>query len=229
MDIENLHIIGSSHISKQSLDEVGNYIETEKPEIIALELDKTRLFSLLSKNKKKVSAIFMIRKFGVKGYIFNLIGAFVEKKLGEIVGVKPGSEMKLAFELARYYDAKISLIDQEIEITLKRLSKYFTWREKGRIVIDICTAGFKKKKIPFDISKVPEDKIIEELLDQVRTRYPNLYKVLIYERNVVMANRLAALIIHYPEKKILAIVGAGHKKGMIPMIKQCLKRHRQTQ
>ena len=44
---KNLIIIGTSHIAKQSLEEVQRTIEKEKPEIIALELDKKRLYESL--------------------------------------------------------------------------------------------------------------------------------------------------------------------------------------
>jgi len=43
MNYKNLVFLGTSHIAKQSLDEVKQYIEKEKPEIIAIELDAKRL------------------------------------------------------------------------------------------------------------------------------------------------------------------------------------------
>jgi len=42
---KNLSIIGTSHIAKQSLDEVKDIIEHTKPYINALELDKKRFYA----------------------------------------------------------------------------------------------------------------------------------------------------------------------------------------
>ena len=109
MKHRNLTIIGTSHIAQQSLDEVKKAIEKDKPDIVALELDKNRLYALMHKKKGKIS-IYNIRKIGFKGFLFYLIGAWAEKKLGEYVGVSPGSEMKKAVKLARKNNAKIIVV-----------------------------------------------------------------------------------------------------------------------
>ena len=86
----NLTIIGTSHISIHSIKDVSNFINENKPEIIALELDQKRFFGLTEKRKHNITDIL---KVGIKGYLINIIGAYIEKKLGKLVGVKPGSEM----------------------------------------------------------------------------------------------------------------------------------------
>ena len=54
MHYNNITMIGTSHIAKESVSEVKNYIIKEKPDIIALELDRPRLAALLNKKKKGV-------------------------------------------------------------------------------------------------------------------------------------------------------------------------------
>ena len=219
MEYGNLTIIGTSHIARQSLKDVEEAIIKKNPDIIALELDKKRLYSLIHKPEGKIS-IYSIRKIGLKGYIFSLIGAWAEKKLGELVGVTPGSEMKKAVMLAKKNKKEIALIDQDIEVTLKRFSEALTWKEKWRFFIDIIKAViFRKKEIDFDLTKVPSKKIINELVEKVRKRYPNVYKVLIEERNNVMAKNLKKIMRNNQDKKILAIVGAGHEDDILKLIK----------
>jgi len=228
MHYKNLTIIGTSHIAKQSLEEVEKTIEEQKPELIAIELDKKRYFSLISNVKRKIR-LSDISRIGLKGYLFNIIGAWVEKKLGNIVGVEPGAEMKKAISLAKKNNAKIALIDQDIEITLSRISKEFTWKEKFRVAVDILKGIFFKKSElkkmgikELDLTKVPSQELINKLIKQVKKRYPNFYKVLIEERNQVMAKNLVNLMNHNPEKKIVAIIGAGHAEEMIKLIKKDL-------
>ena len=219
MNYKNLMVIGTSHIAKQSLEDVKEAIENWKPDIVALELDKRRLYSLFRKPGK--IRIYDIKRIGIKGFIFSLIGACAEKKLGDMVGVAPGSEMKNAVRLARKNNIKIALIDQDIEITLRRFSKSLTWKEKWNFFADILKAIFAKKVvIEFDLTKVPSKKVIKKLVGMVKDRYPNVYMVLIEERNEVMANNLNKIMLEYPDKRILAIIGAGHEEDILNLMKK---------
>ena len=64
MEYKNLTVIGTSHIAKQSLDDVKHAIEEEKPDLVTLELDKKRLYALISKKKDRISFynIFRVEK-----------------------------------------------------------------------------------------------------------------------------------------------------------------------
>jgi|SRR3989338_32442 len=216
----NFRLIGTSHIAAQSVQEITAAITTERPDIIAVELDVQRAAALLQDEKRKVS-LADIRSIGVKGFIFAKIGQYVQQKLGKIVGVAPGSEMKTALELARKEKIDVAFIDQPIQITLQQFSKSLTWKEKGRFVSDIAQGLFFPKRqikklglLDFDLRKVPPEELITKMMKTLRKRYPTVYKVLVEDRNKYMVKKLVALMRQYPEKKILAIVGAGHKEGM---------------
>jgi len=224
MNYKNLTIIGTSHISKKSIKEVKEAINNLSPDIIAIELDKRRLPALLEKKKNKgknsLPSISNIKYVGLQGYLFSLLGAWVEKKLGKITGVSPGDEMLTAYNLAKKQKIGLALVDQDIQITLKRFSKTLTWKEKWNFLVDLTKAvfGFKDKRVKaFDISGVPEDELVKELINLVKQRYPSIYKVLIYERNKVISKNL--FILMQKHKKIVAVLGAGHKKDVIEMIK----------
>lgn len=220
MKYRNLIVIGTSHIASESMDEVKRVIESEKPDIVAMELDKKRLAALVSKKPGKLRWQD-IRRIGIKGYLFSLIGAYVEKKLGSKVGVSPGSEMLSAFKLAKKVNAKVALIDQDIEVTLRKFSDSLSWREKWNFVVDLFKALiFRKTEFDFDLSTVPSKVVISKLIKQVKKRYPNIYRVLVTERNKVMARNLADLHLKFPEEKIIAVVGAGHEDAILRLFKQ---------
>ena len=215
---KNLVLIGTSHISPESVKEVKKIIDEIKPTYVAVELDKGRLLGLMGKKEKlKIKDMF---KLGIKETLFIMFGSWLEKKLGKMVGTKPGDEMKVAVREAAKIKAKILLIDQEINITVKRLFKYLTFKEKIRFVGDIVKwlLGFGEK-MSIDLRKVPESELIEKLILQVKERYPNIYKVLITERNEIMAKRLVKFMEKNPSEKIVAVVGAGHESGMSEIIK----------
>jgi len=103
------------------------------------------------------------------------------------VGVKPGEEMKAAYRLARRKGIAVALIDQDISITLQRLSKSITWKEKFRFLGDVLKGLFGgKPEFIFDLSTVPEEEIIKKMIARIRDRYPTIYRVLIEERNQAM-------------------------------------------
>jgi len=81
----------------------------------------------------------------------------------------------------------------------------------------------RKNKIKIDLTKVPEKEFIKQLIDQVKERYPNFYKVVIEDRNKVMAKNLYTLISKNNNSKILAIIGAGHEEDLIQELKRVFK------
>lgn len=213
----NLTIIGTSHIAKHSVREIEESFHEAKPDIVAVELDHSRLEALLSDRKPDYSPS-IIREIGLKGYLFALIGGLVQQKLGDIVGVKPGSDMLKAVTLARDNGRKIALIDRDIRITLSRLSKKITWKERLNFLIDVFRAPFSKR-MRLDLSKVPEKEMITELMKLLKARYPGLHQVLVEERNHLMALKLRTLMENHPDLRILAVVGAGHEDALLQLIK----------
>tara|TARA_Y100000310_G_C20542690_1_gene744085 strand:+ start:49 stop:732 length:684 start_codon:yes stop_codon:yes gene_type:complete len=226
IEYENLVLIGTSHIAIESVNEVKKVIDDLEPGFVALELDKGRFIGLMSKEKRKLR-LGDIRKFGIKGFLFNLFGAWVEEKLGRVVKVKPGSEMKAAVISAAKIQAKVVLIDQDIKITIKNLVQNVTFKEKWRFVSDIIKGFLYRKKMVaefgnIDLRKVPSEKIIEKVVKRVEERYPSVFKALIDDRNKVMSKKLVNLMKKFPETKIVAVVGAGHVEGMMSVIKKSI-------
>ncbi len=52
----------------------------------------------------------------------------------------------------------------------------------------------------------------------LKKRYPSIHKALITDRNKYMVKKLVKLIRAHPDKKILAVVGAGHEEGMLSLL-----------
>ncbi len=220
MKFNNLTVIGTSHIARESVKEVEKAILEQKPAIVAIELDESRMQGLLHPRKKKYS-LKDIKKVGAKGYLFALLGEYVEKKLGKLVGVSPGTEMLTAYKAATSQGARVALVDQDIQVTLKRISSTLSWKEKWHFVVDIAKTVFSKEKVEFDLSTVPPEQLIKKLMTQVKIRYPNMYRVLVVERNQVMAKNLAKLM-NEEQGLILAVVGAGHEKELVRLVKKYL-------
>ncbi|MEA3379236.1 MAG: TraB domain-containing protein [Nanoarchaeota archaeon] len=223
----NLTLIGTSHVAIQSVAEAKNTILSVHPKAVALELDRARFLSLMKPKKKPGSILAVIRQIGLRGFIFSLIGAWIQKKIGKLVGSAPGTEMKVATLTAVKINAKVALIDRDIRVTLRHLFKYVTWKEKFRFIADIFKGIILRKPQveAFDLRKVPPEKIINQLLNKTKKRYPGVYKALVQERNVYMAKNLYKLMQKYNGETIVALVGAGHEKDIINLIRSLEKKN----
>ncbi|MFH0798467.1 MAG: TraB/GumN family protein [Candidatus Woesearchaeota archaeon] len=223
---KNLTLVGTSHVAIESVRQAENIILSEKPKFVALELDRGRFMALMDEKAKKGISFRMIREVGIKGVIFGSLGAWVEKKIGKAVGVSPGSEMRMAAISAAKVNATIALIDRDIRVTIRHLFKYLTRKEKWRFFADIFKGVVLRKREveEFDLSKVPPEELIEKLLAKTRKRYPGFYKALVEERNEHMAKNLYKLMNNHKEDKIIALIGAGHEKEMLRLIKAMEKK-----
>ncbi len=207
--------VSTSHIAKESVEKIKSEFFSFKPDIICVELDRNRLHALLT-NRKPDYSIKNISKIGLKGYLFAVIGGFIQRKLGRMVGMQPGVDMKQAAILAKNNNLLLVLLDRDISVTLSRLSKAITFKEKMRFLNDLLFGWLKKEqKIKINLAEVPTDELITKMMKQLKDRYPSLYNVLLEERNHFMAKRLVTVQANHPDKKIMVVIGAGHEKGLI--------------
>ncbi len=211
----NICLIGTSHVAEESIQQIKKGFNEFQPDIVALELDNNRVYSLKHKVKRPKNLV-LIRSLGISGFLFYLFGEFTQNKIGKLVNIEPGSDMLTALDLGEKNNCLIALIDRNIQITLKRFSKHFKKKEIIRMIFDVIKGVFSKNELgKFDFSKLPSNDVIEYVIEHTKQNYPSLYKILIDERDMFMTDKLLKLSLSYPEQKILAIVGAGHVKGII--------------
>ncbi|MBI2141174.1 TraB/GumN family protein [Candidatus Woesearchaeota archaeon] len=226
MKYGNLTVIGTSHIAKDSVSRVKEAILAEKPDIVAVELDHARLHVMLSGQKPRFS-LSIIKVMGMTGTLFFLIGNFLQRKLGKMIGASPGEEMKAAVELARQNGTRVALIDQPFNITMGRISG-ISLTEKLKLVRDLLfgMAGIDNEKmnVKLDLTKVPPESFVRMAMKKVKERYPQLYKALVTDRDNYMANMLARIIKMEPQSRIVAVVGAGHERELIRLVKKQAER-----
>lgn len=194
-----IHVYGTSHVSKESLELIEEKLEEHDPDIVALELDLLRLNALLSGEETSEGPLFL-----------KLVKRF-QKSVGSRTGVMPGDEMIYAYRKALAEGREVALIDQDIRITVERL-KQVSRKEKVRAVLEAVGGLLMPGK--FDVQSIPEEELIGQLLDELKVRFPQLHRVLVEERNKVMADYLGNLEENNPDSEIVAFVGAGHKQEL---------------
>ncbi len=191
-----IKIIGTSHVSRRSIKEVKETIERLRPACIGVELCPARFHALSSKQKPNL-------RYGLLVWVFS----WLQRKLGERVGVLPGSEMLAAIEAGRKVGAKIFFIDKNIEEIVYSLKK-IPVREKIKIFGSLLFLPFARAKITS----------VEQVLREMREQFPVLYRVLVAERNLFMAEQAKRLEKEFGS--VVIVVGLGHKKGIEKLLKE---------
>ena len=208
-----IKVLGTSHISQESVDQIKNTIKEFKPDIVAVELDPQRYQAIMSKRRRKMNLRNAL-KLGLFGFLFYIIGSISQKVLGKKTGQQPGIDMKTGIVEAKKSGAKVALIDRDISVTLYRLSKRVPLKEKSKLVFYLLFGGFSKNKINLDLTKVPKDKLVHKLISELSHKFPGFYRVLVAERDTYMQNQVQLISHKFPDSKILIIIGAGHKEKM---------------
>lgn len=195
-----IYVYGTSHVSKESLELVDEKIDEHDPEIIALELDYRRLNSLLNPNKG-----------GSGGPLFVKAIKWFQERVGKKTGVMPGEEMLYAYNRAFRDGRDVGLIDQDIMVTVKKLGEV-SRKEKIKAGAQLLIGFFASGRI--NLEKIPRDEFIDKLLYELEFKFPELYSVIVEERNQHMIESLKNLQEENPDSDIVAFVGAAHKKAV---------------
>ena len=85
-------LVGTAHVSAQSINEVTNTIMAIKPDCVAVELDEKRADSIQNGQKfSELDIVKVIREGKVFLVLANLILSSFQKRMGQNIGVKPGN------------------------------------------------------------------------------------------------------------------------------------------
>lgn len=210
-------LIGTAHVSEKSVAEVRDAIRKLKPDIVAVELCRARYDSLKGnvQEKSQIPIKEILTEGKVYYYLVHWLLAYVQKKIGEDMGVKPGSEMISAIEEAEASGARVALIDRDIQITLQRFWGRMKFLEKikmlGSLIGGLIGIG---KGAEIDIDQITQQDVVTALVSELREFAPTAAETLIDERDAYLAGSILRVAAG-GNKTIVAVIGAGHKPGVI--------------
>lgn len=213
---ECLKIIGTAHVSQNSVDEVKAAILEDQPDVVAIELDRGRYQKLMNEkngvvedDQIHITKIIKENKVGV--FLVTTILSYMQNKIGDDVDIKPGAEMLGAIEASEEVGCRIALIDRDINITLQRVLNSMTTWEKMKFIYGIVGSLFSSDEEEFDIESLKEQSNIDQAMEYFKEVSPGAYTALVKERDAYLAKGILGI----PEDKVIAVVGAGHKEGII--------------
>lgn len=212
VDGKEFILVGTAHISQKSADLVREVIENEKPDCVCVELDPQRYKALEQQKKwEELDLKTIIRQKQLATLIVNLLLASYQKKLGEKLGVMPGVELLEATKVAKELQIPVELCDRDIRITLRRAWNSMSFLKKFQLISVGLAGAFEKHDISEELlQEIKEKDVLSELMNELGKAMPVLKTVLIDERDVYLTQKMRLV----SGKKIVAVVGAGHVKGI---------------
>ena len=210
---ERLRVLGTAHVSSSSVAAVKAQIEAFQPDIVAVELCASRHGALTSNRRLDKEGLLKVVKEGKAPLVMlqSLLAA-EQRKMGLDEGEQPGAELLAAVQLAEEANLEVALIDRDIQTTLRRAWKRMKFFEKGKIMWSLL--GEEDSEDAPEVSQLLEDQdLLSSLMEELRTFSPGAGSVLIDERDAYLAGKIGALE-SSSDKRILAVVGAGHLRGI---------------
>jgi len=213
MKRECLKIIGTAHVSAESVEEVKNTIYELQPDIVAIELDLRRYTRLKQsmagiETDDTISITEIIKNNKVSLFLVSAALSYFQNKIGAEVDVSPGSEMVGAIEASEDLGIPLALIDRDVNITLERTLNSMSFIDKIKFLLGFLFGDMSADDVDIEEMKNPET--LDEMIEIFKEGAPKVYEVLVHERDAYLAGKILAI----EQDRVVAVVGAGHQAGI---------------
>ncbi len=205
-------LVGTVHVSQESADLVRAVIEEERPDAVCVELDSRR-YEALSQQQKWESFDLkeVIRKKQLSTMLANVLLASYQKRLGDQLGVLPGTEMLEAINVAKKHDVPIFLCDRDVRVTMRRAWRSTPFFKKSMLVSSLLLSVFDTKPVSEEsLQDLKKQDVLSDMMQELGREVPSLKTVLIDERDSYLAEKT----LQAEGKTIVSVVGAGHVEGI---------------
>ncbi len=210
----DFYLLGTAHVSAQSVEDVKNVVPEINPDSICIELCESRLKSIRDRESWKKMDIFKILKEKKVPLLFaQLMMTSFYRKLGEELEVTPGAEMIQGVTEAEERNINLVLADRNIEVTLRRIWGLLGFWQRMNFLSTVLVSLFSKaENIDTDMVESLKNKDhLETAMEEFAEQFPGIRRPLIDERDIYLAEKIKSA----PGQKVLAVVGAAHVPGII--------------
>ena len=208
------YIVGTAHVSQRSVDEVSSVIEAVRPDVVCVELCKSRYDALTKDSAFRDLDVFKVIREGKTLYLLaHLALASYQRRIGASLGVKPGAELLAAVDAAKAASIPVELIDRDITTTLKRTWRNVGWWKRMLLLYSLFGGGEEGEPVTeTTVEGLKEPKALSEMLTELGRAAPEVKGPLVDERDQYLASKLADA--GQGKRTVVAVVGAAHVPGM---------------
>ncbi|MFB6195771.1 MAG: TraB/GumN family protein [Haloplanus sp.] len=129
-----VRVVGTAHVSADSVREVEDAIEADRPDVVAVELDEGRYRQLQGETPEDIEPGDLLRGNTVFQFLAYWMLSYVQARLGEKFDITPGADMMAAVETAEDLGIDVALVDRDIQTTMQRFWARMGLLEKARVV-----------------------------------------------------------------------------------------------
>jgi pheromone shutdown-related protein TraB len=221
-----LTLLGTAHVSRASADKVSALLRNGDYDAVAVELCPSRYEALMDPDSlARMDLLSVIRQGRVYMVMANLALAAYQQRLADQLGIEPGAEQRAAVALARERHLPVLLVDREIGVTLKRVAANLVWWKRLGLFAGLLATLLTRQEIAEEeIERLKEGDVLETTFAELAENRRDLYAPLIDERDRYMAARLCEEIAATGHENLLAVLGAGHLKGVARYLKEVSER-----
>ena len=205
-------LIGTAHVSKESIEEVTNTIKELNPDCVGIELDDKRAQAIEHPDQYRKLDIVKVLK-NHEGFLMlaNLVLSSFQRRMGENIGVKPGDEMLAAMNVAKELNIPSVMVDRPIQVTLKRAWAKNSFWGKCKLLASLLASAFSKEEYSEEeIEQLKVGNEMDSMMNELADYLPVVKEVLIDERDKYLASK----IWDAQGNNIVAVLGAGHLPGV---------------
>jgi pheromone shutdown protein TraB len=130
----SVHVVGTAHVSADSVREVEEVIDRERPDTVAVELDEGRYRQMQGETPDDLEPGDLLKGNTVFQFIAYWTLSYVQARLGEKFDIQPGADMLAAVETAEGLGIDVALVDRDIQTTVQRFWTRLSVTEKLRMV-----------------------------------------------------------------------------------------------
>lgn len=137
----SVRVVGTAHISAESVREVEEVIASEQPDLVAVELDEGRYRQLKGDAPEDLEAGDLLGGNTVYQFLAYWMLSYVQTRLGDRFDIEPGADMLAAIETAEASGIDVALVDRDIQVTIQRFWTRLSFLEKLKLLVGLG-AGF---------------------------------------------------------------------------------------
>ena len=130
----SVRVVGTAHVSAESVERVEEVIEAERPDVVAVELDEGRYRQMQGEVADDLEASDLLDGNTVFQFIAYWMLSYVQARMGDQFDIEPGADMKAAVDVAERVGSGVALVDRDIQTTIQRFWARLTFFEKLRMV-----------------------------------------------------------------------------------------------
>lgn len=209
-------ILGTAHVSRSSADTVRRMVSSGDYDAVALELCENRYQSMIDPDAlSRLDLVQVFRKGRGPMVMASLaLGAF-QQRIADQLGVEVGGEMRAAISAAAERQLPVMLIDRDIGTTLKRIYRNVPLGRRFKLLTLLIASIIARRTVSEEeIEQLKQGDVLESTFNQFAEQAEDIYQPLVSERDEYMVAKLMQAARAQGHRRILAVVGAGHLKGM---------------